>query len=67
MIGLGVGTAIGLAISKPLESYVYGISRWDAWTMVLAAVISALLALIAAAGPARRAMRLDLVAALRSE
>jgi hypothetical protein len=66
-IGLALGATVGLAFAKPLDGYLYGLSRWDVWTGLLAAAVAAFVALIAASAPARRATRVDIAAALRQE
>jgi ABC-type antimicrobial peptide transport system permease subunit len=65
--GLALGVSLALAGTGPLEGYLHGVRRGDVWGLLLATCVSAALALLAAWGPARRAMRVDLVAALRSE
>jgi ABC-type antimicrobial peptide transport system permease subunit len=67
--------AVGLAISAPLargastfiESFLFNVKPGDPWTMALA--LSSLMgaALLAGYGPARRASRMNPVAALRQD
>lgn len=67
----GVGCAIGLvgaaAASGLLRSLLFGVSPFDPFVLVLAAVFVMLLALLAAALPAQRAASVDPMKALRSE
>lgn len=67
----GLGIAIGLpgsvALSRLLASQLFGISPWDPLTLALASATLALVTLLAGWAPARRATRLDPMAALRHE
>ena len=64
--GLVIGTAATLAIGPLIGSLVYGVSPRDPWTLAAAALVLLIIALVASYVPARRAARLDPVAALRS-
>lgn len=65
----GIGVALGLAVSLPLapllDSQLYGIESFDPLTFVLVPAALLLIATLAALVPARRAMRIDPLAALR--
>ncbi|MGE0866315.1 MAG: ABC transporter permease [Vicinamibacterales bacterium] len=65
----GIGVAIGVAVSLPLvpllASQLYGIESFDPATFVLVPVTLLTIATLAALVPARRAMRIDPLAALR--
>jgi ABC-type antimicrobial peptide transport system permease subunit len=66
-IGLAAGLAGGAAASRLLAGLLYGVAATDPWTY---AAVGALLALVAAVAvwiPARRAMKADPVASLRSD
>lgn len=66
-IGLAIGLAGSLAVNRLLRSALVQVSPWDPVTL---AVASATLVIVAALGcliPARRAMRVDPVIALRHE
>jgi ABC-type antimicrobial peptide transport system permease subunit len=66
-IGLMAGVLGALLASRWLESIVFGVSARDARTLVVAATTVAAVALIASYIPARRATRLDPLAALRQD
>ena len=67
----GIGVAVGLAVSLPLapllDSQLYGIESFDPATFIAVPVTLLLVATLAALVPARRAMRIDPLAALRIE
>jgi putative ABC transport system permease protein len=65
--GLAIGIAGSLALSGLLKSLLFGIAPRDPATFAAVPLLFALIALIAAVLPARRASRLDPTDALRTE
>jgi predicted permease len=65
--GLMAGLAGAAGLSSVLRSQLYGLSHLDPASYVAAAILLTIVALLAAAGPLRRAMRVDPVTALRCE
>lgn len=67
----GIGVALGLAISLPLapllDSQLYGIESFDPLTFAAVPATLLLIATLAALVPARRAMRIDPLTALRTD
>jgi putative ABC transport system permease protein len=66
-VGLIVGIAIGSAVTRVLSDMLYGVSARDPLTFVGVPVLLLLVAFLACYIPARRATRIDPLAALRSE
>jgi ABC-type antimicrobial peptide transport system permease subunit len=66
-IGLAVGFGAALATTRLIASFLYGLQPDDPWTLGLAAVAIAGVALMAGYLPARRASKLDSMSALREE
>jgi len=67
LAGVVIGTAAALALTRVLESLLYGVSATDPGTFAAVAALVALVALLASYIPARRAMRIPPVEALRYE
>jgi putative ABC transport system permease protein len=67
LIGISVGAATALAVSRVLARLVFGVSASDPLTLTTVGAMLAIVALLASLLPAYRASRLDPVAALRGE
>jgi predicted permease len=65
-LGTVIGAASTLALSRFLASVVYGVSTTDPVTLVAVALVLLAVGLLASYDPARRAMRVDPVSALRA-
>jgi putative ABC transport system permease protein len=66
-IGLGVGLAMALALTRFLSGVLLGVTSTDAVTFLSVAILLCAVALFACFLPARRAMRVDPMVALRYE
>ena len=64
-VGLAVGLAGSLVVSRVLGQMLYGLSTFDALTFVTVPVFLAAVAMLAAYIPARRAAKVDPMVALR--
>ena len=66
-VGLSIGVPASLALSRYLKTLLFGVEPTDAPTYAIAAGILAVVAVLAALGPARRAARTNSIEALRYE
>ncbi len=67
LIGVGIGVPGAAAMTKVLQSFLFGVGARDPLTFVLVPLALAAVALLASLIPARRATRVDPVVALRCE
>jgi len=67
LVGVGVGVAGGLILTRLLGSFLYGISASDPLTFFAVALLLILVSATASFFPARRATRVDPIVALRYE
>ena len=65
MIGVAAGLTLALALTRFLSSMLYGVSAADPITYASIALLFAGVALTASYLPARRAMKVDPITALR--
>jgi putative ABC transport system permease protein len=67
VIGIAVGTVAALAVARVIANYLYGVSPTDPLTLISMGVALVSVSLLACVMPARRAMRVDPMVALRYE
>ena len=65
--GLALGLAVSLAVMRWLQSMLYEVAPTDPITLAAVALTLLVVSVAACLGPARRAMRVDPVQALRFE
>ena len=67
IVGVVLGIATALWLTRFLASFLYGVKAWDTLAFVLTPLLLGAVALIATWIPARRATKVDPITALRSE
>ena len=67
MIGIVVGLASAFGLAKVIANLLYGVTSRDPVVFVTVAIVLSIVALIGVWLPARRAVRVDPVIALRAE
>ena len=67
LIGVAIGMAASLAVSRLLKSFLFGLSATDPMTFGMIPLLLAAVALLACYAPARRATKVDPLEALRRD
>jgi ABC-type antimicrobial peptide transport system permease subunit len=65
--GVGAGSVLALILSRQMKKIIYGVSPSDPVTFIAVGLVLITIALLACYVPARRAMRVDPMVALRYE
>jgi putative ABC transport system permease protein len=66
-IGMVIGVVVSIQLTAAIEGFLWGVSSTDPLTFAAVLAVVAIIALIACYLPARRALRIDPIVALRSE
>ena len=67
LVGIALGSAGAYAMTRVLQSLLYGVGARDPMTFVAVAALLGAVAVLASWLPARRAARVDPLAAMRAE
>jgi putative ABC transport system permease protein len=67
LIGVGLGLAASLVLTRLMTGLVYGVSPTDPLTLILVALLLTSITVVASYIPARRAAKVDPLVALRYE
>jgi putative ABC transport system permease protein len=66
-VGIGVGLVASLMLTPVIRSFLWGVTTTDPLTLSVVVIALALVALLACYLPARRAVKVTPIVALRSE
>jgi ABC-type antimicrobial peptide transport system permease subunit len=66
-LGVGIGLFAAVGVTRFMTSFLYGVQPTDAFTFAFVALLLMAVALLACYLPARRALRIDPIIALRCE
>jgi putative ABC transport system permease protein len=66
-IGIGIGIGAALGLTRLMSSMLFGVKPTDAATFLCVVLTLCLIAMVACYIPARRAMKIDPLIALRDE
>jgi putative ABC transport system permease protein len=67
LLGVAAGTVGALALGRVVASLLFGVSPTDPLTFVAVPALLAAVAILASYAPARRAMKVDPLVAMRAE
>jgi putative ABC transport system permease protein len=67
VVGIGIGIGAALLLTRVMTSLLFGVSATDPLTFLVISLLLTTVALLACYIPARRAMRVDPMIALRHE
>jgi len=67
LVGVGIGLAASLAVTRLLKNMLFNLSATDPTTFVTISLLLIVVALLASYLPARRATRVDPMQSLRAE
>ena len=67
LIGVGIPITVAMALTRLMRSLLFGVNSMDHFTFVSVALLLTFVAMLASYIPARRAMRVDPMIALRYE
>jgi ABC-type antimicrobial peptide transport system permease subunit len=66
-VGLGIGLASSMVAARAIRTWLFGVRPSDPFTLLVVALLLSAIAALACYVPARRAMRVDPMRALRAE
>jgi ABC-type antimicrobial peptide transport system permease subunit len=66
-VGLGIGLAVAYSLTRFVASFLFGMKPHDPLALSVSLLVLAAAAILAGYAPARRASRIDPMAALRHE